>query len=400
MRVLMLSWEYPPHTVGGLGKHVVELLPALSACGVEVILVTPRWLGGERRERVAEGITVVRADVPSRVENFSFFANTRRANELLRQAAEDEIDRLGGVDVIHAHDWLVGFAATDLKHEYKLPLLVTIHATEWGRSHGSLGSDTQRSVHNAEWQLTFEAWRVITASGYMANEVMAIFQTPHDKIDVIPNGVDTSKFDALAGADLSALRARFALPSERIVFSVGRLVHEKGFQVLVDAAPYVLNAVPDAKFVLAGTGPTSPDLQRRAGENGLGAKFYFAGFVTDDVRDGLLRLADVAVFPSLYEPFGIVALEAMAAKAPVVATSVGGLAEVVRHNETGLTVYPDDPKSLAWGIQQALQYPYWARRRVQNAYEMVVAEYNWHSIAQRTQNVYERLVRERAAAGW
>lgn len=400
MRVLMLSWEYPPHIVGGLGKHVTELLPALQKEGVQVHLVTPRWQGGPEREVLPDGAVIVRCATPGHVENFNFFANTRRANELLRRAAEAEVELAGGFDVIHAHDWLVGFAASDLKHTYKVPLVVTIHATEWGRSRGSLRGEMPMAIHNAEWQLTFEAWRVIATSGYMANEIMTVFQTPHDKIDVIPNGIDTSRFDALDGVDLSPLRARFALPSERIVFSVGRLVHEKGFHVLVDAAPYVLNAVPDAKFVLAGTGPAGESLAQRAAENGLGPKFLLAGFVPDEVRDGLLKLSEVAVFPSLYEPFGIVALEAMAAKAPVVATSVGGLGEVVRHNETGLTVYPDDPRSLAWGIQQTLQYPFWARRRVQNAYEMVVSEYGWRSIAQRTLATYERVVRERAAATW
>ncbi|MHB1131271.1 MAG: glycosyltransferase family 4 protein [Chloroflexota bacterium] len=400
MRVLMLSWEYPPHMVGGLGKHVTELLPALGGQGVQTHLVTPGWGGGEPREQIDPQTTVIRADTPGHLENFDFVANTRRANELIRRAAAAEIERAGGVDVIHAHDWLVGFAATELKHEFKVPLVTTIHATEWGRARGKLQTDLQRAIHDAEWRLAYEAWRIITASGYMANEVMSIFQTPHDKIDVVPNGVDTSPFDKLQGLDLSDIRERFALPSERLVFSVGRLVHEKGFHVLADAAPYVLNAVPDVKFVLAGSGPASANLAKRATENGLGPKFLLAGFIDDDVRDALLTLADVSAFPSLYEPFGIVALEAMAARSPVVATSVGGLGEVVRHNETGLTAYPDDPKSLAWAIIQALQYPFWARKRVQNAYEMVVDEFNWQSIAQRTLAVYECVCQQRAVARW
>jgi glycosyltransferase involved in cell wall biosynthesis len=142
------------------------------------------------------------------------------------------------------------------------------------------------------------------------------------------------------------------------------------------------------------------DLKLRAAENGLGPKFFFAGFVADEVRDGLLRLADVAAFASLYEPFGIVALEAMAARAPVVVSSVGGLGEVVQHGETGITVFPDDPKSLAWGILHTLQYPYWSRRRVQNAYEVVCRDFNWRVIAERTAEAYERVARERLASAW
>lgn len=400
MRVLMLSWEYPPHVVGGLGKHVVELLPALADRGVEVHLLTPRWRGGEHMEVLDKNTVIHRANVPPEVDKQDFFASTKRANTVLVEAAHEILRSHGPFDLIHAHDWLIGFAAIQLKHQERLPLLVTIHATEWGRERGNLETDLQRDIHNAEWRLTYEGWRVITTSGYMANEVMSIFQAPHDKIDVIPNGIDTERFDLLEGKDLSNLRARFALPTERIVFSVGRMVYEKGFHVLVDAAPHVLNAVPDAKFVLAGTGPASEDLRRRAAENGLGPKFLFAGFVADEVRDGLLRLSDVAVFPSLYEPFGIVALEAMAAKAPVVVSSVGGLGEVVQHGETGITVFPDDPGSLAWGILHTLQYPYWSRRRVQNAYEVVTRDFNWRVVAEKTLASYERVARERREAAW
>ncbi len=400
MRVLMLSWEYPPHVVGGLGKHVTELLPALSRQGVEVHLITPDWASGAEREEADERIVIHRAPTPVAVDKLDFYANTKRANAPLREVAKRVIECEGPFDVIHAHDWLVGFAAAEVKHEERLPLLVTIHATEWGRSRGSLHSKLQRAIHDAEWRLTYEAWRVITTSGYMANEVMNVFQAPHDKIDVIPNGIDTTRFDRLEGVDLSHLRARFALPNERLIFSVGRLVHEKGFHVLVDAAPQVLAAAPDAKFVVAGTGPAWEDLQRRADERGLGPKIYFPGFITDEARDGLLKLADVAVFPSLYEPFGIVALEAMAAKAPVVVSSVGGLGEVVKHGETGITVFPDNPQSLAWGILHTLQYPYWARLRVQNAYRVVVNEYNWRVVAEKTAAVYERVVSERRRTVW
>ncbi|MHB1413613.1 MAG: glycosyltransferase family 4 protein [Chloroflexota bacterium] len=400
MRILMLSWEYPPHMVGGLGKHVVELLPALEREGIDVHVVTPGWVGGERRERVSERVVVHRSDTPGNVEQFDFYVNTQRTNSLLTEAAKRVIAEEGPFDLIHAHDWLVGFSAIALKYSHNLPLVVTIHATEWGRGHGNLYSDMQRAIHTTEWTLAYEAWRVIATSGYMANEIMTIFTAPHDKIDVIPNGVDTTRLDELEGQDLGDLRARYALPFEKIIFSVGRMVLEKGFQVLVDAAPHVLRAIPEAKFVVAGTGPSLGYLKQRADENGLGPKFYFTGFVADEVRDGLLRLADVAAVPSLYEPFGIVALEAMAAKAPVVSTSVGGLGEVVQHNETGITVYPNDPGSLAWGILHTLQNPYWARLRAENAYRMVVEEYNWQVIAQKTAMVYERVVSERKAIPW
>ena len=279
-----------------------------------------------------------------------------------------------------------------------MPLLSTIHATEHGRNRGNISSDISQSIHGTEWWLTYESWRVICCSDYMAKEVSTVFRTPLDKMDVIPNGVDTARFDALAGADLSDFRLRYAAPDERIVFHVGRIVHEKGLGVLVESVPRVLAGYPKTKFVIAGTGGFLESAKRRAAELGVADSIYFAGFIPDADRDRLFKVADVAVFPSLYEPFGIVALEAMAARTPVVVSQVGGLAEVVDHNETGLLVYPDNPESLAWGILETLRHPDWAAARSDNAYRKVMTEYNWHSIAERTAAVYERIVRERAVA--
>jgi len=399
MKVLMLSWEYPPHIVGGLGKHVTELLPALTSQGIQVILATPRWLGGAAEE-VVDGATILRVDPPPHSELTDFYTDAQRTNWLLQAKGNEVVTSRGPIDIIHAHDWLVAFAAIALKNDYKIPLLATIHATEYGRNRGYIGNGMSQSIHSTEWWLTYEAWRVITTSRFMAQEVMTIFRLPADKVDVIPNGVDTTRFDALNGQDHSEFRARFARPDERIILHVGRIVHEKGIGILIEAAPRVLAAAPSAKFIIAGTGGYLNEAKARAAALGISEKVFFLGFIPDEDRDRLFKVADVAVFPSLYEPFGIVALEAMAAKTPVVVSSVGGLAEVVEHNVTGLTVYPNDPESLAWGIIQTLQNPEWARARAANAYQRIRVEYNWATIAQRTIGVYERIVRERAMTNW
>ncbi len=399
MRVLMLSWEYPPHMVGGLGKHVKELAPALAAEGVEVHLLTPRWAGGEPQEQV-DGITVYRVDTPPPSELTDFFTDTQRTNWLIQERGRALFQSLGQFDIIHAHDWLVSFAAIALKNEFKTPLLATIHATEHGRNRGHVSSDISHSIHSAEWWLTYEAWRIICCSQFMANEVASVFRVPKDKLDVIPNGVDTSRFDALAGANLNSFRVRYAASDEQIVFYVGRIVHEKGIGVIVEAAPHVLESLPKTKFVIAGTGGYLETARRRAADIGVASSIYFAGFIPDADRDRLFKVADVAVFPSLYEPFGIVALEAMAARTPVVVSNVGGLAEVVVHNETGLLVYPDNPESLAWGIVEALKHPDWAAVRASNAYRRVTTEYNWRHIAAGTTAVYGRIAKERAASSW
>jgi len=407
VKILMLSWEFPPHNVGGLGKHVTELLPALARAGVEVQLLTPRWAGGMGEEVLfaselgpgsAAAPTVHRVE-PMAADAADFFTGAWRTNVAIENHGRALLER-GGYDLIHAHDWLVAFSAIALKHAYKIPLLATIHATEWGRNRGYLGGEMPRAIHNVEWWLTYEAWRVIACSGYMAREIANVFHTPWDKIDVVPNGVDTAPFEAYDGQDLVEFRRRYALDSEEIIFYVGRVVHEKGVHLLVEAMPRILAARPSAKLVVAGTGGALDAARRRADELGLGGKALLTGFIPDDDRNRLFRVADVAVFPSLYEPFGIVALEAMAACTPVVVADVGGLSEVVQNHETGITIYPDSVDSLVWGVLHTLEHPEWARQRAENAYRTVRERFNWDTIAQSTKAIYERIVEERTHAVW
>jgi glycosyltransferase involved in cell wall biosynthesis len=418
----MLSWEYPPHVVGGLGTHVAALVPALARQGVTVHLVTPRWGGGEAEEVVEEhapaspGTSLVtrhlsldtrpsslariaRVDPPVAMMG-NFYADVQQTNLNIEEVSEEHWQKGGGFDLIHAHDWLVAFAACSLKRLHKTPLVATIHATERGRGRGTLGGEMSQAINGTEWWLAYEAWRVITASQFMADEVKNYFQVPFDKVDVVPNGVDTAPFDALEDLDLGDFRAKWAAPDEHIVFFVGRVQHEKGAHLIVEAAPRVLAEIPNVQFVIAGTGAMMGAIRERARDLGVADHVNVAGFISDEDRNKLLRVADAAIFPSLYEPFGIVALEAMAAKCPVIVSEVGGLKEVVQHGETGVTIYPDNVESLAWGVLHTLQRPDWAQARATNAYRMVREEYNWDRIAEKTAAVYTRILAEREKIAW
>jgi glycosyltransferase involved in cell wall biosynthesis len=408
LRVLMLSWEYPPYVIGGLGAHVAALAPALVEAGVQVHIVTPRWKGGAERESIAGGKSRARKTPPPSVYRVNppvmrmgnFFADAQQTNLNLQEQAEKLYPQVGGFDLIHAHDWLVAFAAAGLKKLHKTPLLATIHATERGRGRGFLNGEIAQAINGTEWWLTYEAWRVITCSQYMANEVKEFFSAPPDKIDVVPNGVDASPFDALDKIDLTEFRARWALPHERIVFNVGRVVQEKGTHLIVEAAPRVLAEMPHTKFVIAGTGSMFEPLKRRVQELGIASQVQIAGFISDPDRNRLLKVADAAIYPSLYEPFGIVALEAMAAKCPVIVSEVGGLKEVVKHDVTGVTIFPDNVESTAWGILHTLGNSKAARARAAKAYRLVKKDFNWNRIAEQTIEIYERIVRERRQTNW
>ncbi len=408
MRVLMLSWEYTPHIVGGLGKHVAELVPALVDAGAEVHLVTPAYGGGETEESLGGQSRVYRVPPPGPSEDMSrmgmptnFFMNAWRTNINLESKGRELFEKYNySFDLIHAHDWLIAFSAVALKNGCKVPLLSTIHATEMGRNRGVLHDDMQRDIHSTEWWLTFESWRVITTSQFMLAQIKQQFDLPTDKVDIIANGIDTARFDALNGVDLGDFRARWAQADEPIVFFIGRLVPEKGAQMIVEAAPQILSQIPNARFIIAGTGGYRGELERRAIELGVEERITFAGFVSDEDRDKLYKVCNAAVFPSLYEPFGIVALEAMAAGAPVIVSDTGGLSEVVKLHENGLKVHAGDPGSLAWGIVHTLAHPDWSRQRAANARREVGENYNWPHIAKQTIDVYNRVSKEAIAIGW
>ncbi|MFN8471417.1 MAG: glycosyltransferase family 4 protein [Anaerolineae bacterium] len=399
MRILMLSAEYPPNMVGGLGKHVESLSHALAALGIEVVLVTPRDRGGVPEETPAEGLTVYRIEIsPGRTG--SLLSDTEAMNGELLRAAEEIIARTGPVDLIHAHDWLVASVAKQLKHLWHAPLLVTIHATERGRYQGELPSELSRKINEIEDDLIKEAWRVIVTSYFMAHELVAFFGTSNDKLDVIPNAVSTAPYDCLSRPELTEFRRQFAADDETIVFYVGRVVYEKGLQVLVAASPQVLTYSPKTKFVIAGRGPMADELRLQADRLGVGQRFYFTGYINDEDRDKLFVVSDVAAFPSLYEPFGIVALEAMAARVPVVVSAVGGLTEVVENHVTGILAVPNNPDSLAWAVIHTLSRPDWSVARVENAYRRVIEQFSWPHVAQQKKAIYERVVKECEQDDW
>jgi len=381
----MLSWEYPPKSIGGLAQHVYDLTNALAENGIDVHLITSGGQGAPTFEKV-QGVNVYRVE-PYQISSPDFVTWVAQFNVALLERAISISSDLGEINILHAHDWLVAYAARALKHSWEIPLVATIHATEYGRNHG-LHNDTQRHISDIEWWLAYESWRVICCSHYMEGELRHVFQIPRDKIKVIPNGVDHTNFKI---RESNVRRSDYAAPDEKIVFYVGRLVREKGVQVLLDAVPEILAHHPQTKFVIAGKGPFMDSLKRQAMINGIANRVYFTGYIDDTVRNNLYSWADVAVFPSLYEPFGIVALESMAARTPVVVTDCGGLGEIINHGIDGLKAYTGDSHSLAQNILAVLKQPQLGTKLKENAYKRVLNEFNWGKIAWQTASVYREV---------
>lgn len=398
MRILMVSWEYPPHIVGGLGMHVAELAPALAAQGLHAHVITPLLRGGEQEESHPSGIWITRVALPQ-LDHHNFVSFVTVANQEIERAAIELAQETGGFHLIHTHDWLTAIAAIALKQRWHIPLIATIHATERGRGRGMLHGDQSRQIDSLEWQLSYEAWRVIVCSRFMARQVMDTFHTPSDKIDVVRNGTVLRPNPFQNAEERQQFRRTYATDQERIIFYVGRIVYEKGMHVLLDAMPRLLEHMP-IRAVIAGTGPYLDMLKSQADAMRINQYVTFTGFISDEERDKLYHVADVATFPSLYEPFGIVALEAYAAGCPVVVSQTGGLMEVVRSQETGITVLPGNAESLAWGILTTLQKPDETYVRVARALKEVREEYDWLCIARETNTVYERVYKEWQASSW
>lgn len=375
--VLVLSWEFPPRTIGGLARHVYGLTRALARQGVNVCVLTAPVSGRPRREDV-DGVKLLRL-APEAVRAQDFMAWVEEFNRGLVEMAGSL--RLQGVafDLVHAHDWIVGAAAEAVASAWKVPLVATIHATEHGR-HGGLHNELQWTIHTREERLVRLARRVICCSRYMAEEVRRLFGVD-GKVRVIPNGVDVASLRCPPGE--GATRSR-----EPLLLFMGRLVPEKGVQVLLEAMRLLREKFPALRLVVAGRGPYEEHLRHLTHAYGLARAVAFAGFVDGVERNRLLARAHVAVFPSLYEPFGIVALEAMAVNLPVVVSDTGGLVDVVEHGHDGFRVPPGRADLLAYYISLLLENPVLGQEMAARAAKKISTAYNWDRIAEQTVDVY------------
>ncbi|MFI1994272.1 glycosyltransferase family 4 protein [Actinoplanes sp. NPDC020271] len=380
----MLSWEYPPLLVGGLGRHVHALAGALARAGHQVTVVT-RHTPGALLEEHSEGVRVIRApEDPPRHEitGGDMLGWATAFNHALTRAALHAV-RGNRFDVVHAHDWLAAHAAMTLREHLNVPLIATVHATESGRHQGWLPAAHNRTIDDVERWLCAEADRVIVCSEYMRGEVTRLFGVPAGRTEVVRNGVDALRWRARPRA-VAAARLAYAGDDGPLVSFAGRLVYEKGVQHLLAAAPLLRERFPGLRVVIAGDGPYREDLELLA-EPGV----TFAGFLTGHDLTALMAASDCYVVPSIYEPFGMVALEAAAAGTPVAVAATGGLAEIVDHGVTGVHFTPGDPIALADAVTGVLGDREHARRLALQARLRVIEDYNWPSIAEQTVAVYD-----------
>jgi glycogen(starch) synthase len=399
-RVLLLSWEYPPVIEGGLARHVRKLAEALVRQGVTVDVLTRGLHGRQQDSRPGTtwpgGVRVHRVREPGWPRDLHrFVAWVERMNEDMYTAGE-ALAGEHGYDLVHGHDWLVAQASAALAERLAVPYVTTIHATEHGRHQGWVQNPPQSHIHAVERCMAARADGVVVCSHYMRGHVADVFDIDERRIAVIPNGIDPGELRPIG--NLNALREEFAAPHERLVLFVGRLVYEKGFQLALDALPGVLRQVPNVRFLVAGSGTHEAELKAQALRLGLSERGSFLGWIGDDALHSLYRIADLCVVPSIYEPFGLVALEAMASGCPCIVADTGGLREVVPVGErVGLRFNGGDAEHLGVMIERLLVNDELRERLVTEASEYVL-RFDWDDIARRTRAIYAEL-RPPAPAG-
>jgi len=383
MRVALLAWE-SMHSilVGGGGVHVTELAAALERKGHEVHVFTRMNAGQPHYERI-HGVHYHRCGFQL---NRDFIEEINNMGRSFVHAVFQTEDFCGPFDIVHAHDWLTGNALIWIKQGRGRKTVLTVHSTEYGRSGNRFLDGQSRRVRDVERAVTYWADRIITVSHALKGEIMWMYETPEWKISIIYNGVNVHDWDGWV--DPGAVKSRYGIgPMDPTILFVGRVVYQKGPDVLVEAIPAIMRYYPSTKFIFAGDGDMRGSLAHRVHQLGVGHATRFLGFKGLGELGDLYKASDAVCVPSRNEPFGIIVLEAWAAGKPVVVTKNGGPDEFVWHNVNGLKIYPT-PDSVAWGIGTLFTNFEWARWMGRNGRVAAESAFSWDAVAGHVARVY------------
>ena len=383
MRIAMLSWEsLHSIAVGGVAAHVSELATTLARRGHQLHVFTRRSAGQSAHDCV-EGVHYHRCMHPAHHEFVDDVNNMCRA--FVDRVFEVE-DFVGGFDVVHAHDWLAANAMIWIKQGRRRRTAFTIHSTEYARCGNAFTNGRSVRVRDQERAGTFWADRIVAVSQATKDEITWMYEVPPEKVAVIHNGVNPERFDI--PVDSGADKHRYQVgPLDPTVLFCGRLVWQKGPDLLIEAIPEALRARADAKFIFLGDGEMRGALEARARQLGVMHAVRFAGHRNGEELVRLFKLSDLVCVPSRNEPFGIVVLEAWSAGKPVVVTHNGGPSEYVQHEVDGLKIYPR-PDSIAWGLTTMFSDFERARQMGHNGRAALERRFTWDIIASQTEDVY------------
>ncbi len=383
MRIAFFSWEsLHSIAVGGIAVHVSDLSAALARKGHEVHVFTRIGQNQAPLEWV-DGVCYHRCIYDYQQHFQDDVMNMCRA--FVDRFLETQ-KQVGHFDIIHAHDWLTSNALIWLKSATGSKPIFTMHSTEYGRCGNNFAGGHSEEVAHHEWNGMYHAHRVIAVSHTLKNELKWLYKSPDDKVDVVYNGVNVQQFDGWI--DNLAVRKMYEIGEyDPMILFVGRMVYQKGPDILVESIPEILKFHPNAKFVFAGDGGMRMFIEDQSRQKGVSHATRFLGSVSGWRLKDLFKTADCVVVPSRNEPFGIVILEAWSAGKPVVASDQGGPSEIVWHDVNGYKVSPQ-PESLNWGLGTMLEkydHAHWMGR---NGRITAETTFSWDHIADDTLKVY------------
>jgi glycogen(starch) synthase len=412
LRIGFFVYEYPPQLVGGLGTYAEYITREYVDLGHDVSVFTLNNNGLKTRE-IMRGVEVHRPQIADASNIWPFFVvddlkkwgtNLKLFNDIFIYnilSATKFINDLimkekYNFDIVCVHDWLGSIAGLVIKNESKIPVVFHTHSTEWGRSSGH-GSEVVSHLENA---MAENSDKIITVS-FTMKEDLSRHGWESSKISVVWNGVDAKRYDPLnvQRQDIDQIRKKYGIPSDwNMLLFVGRLAWVKGVRNLLQAMPLVLKEFPNTKLVILGKGEEQGDIVETADRMNIKANIvYRFDFVSEQERILHYAASDLCVFPSTYEPFGIVSLEAMAMEKPVVvgARGVVGFKEQIVNSgpdQNGVHVNGEDPADIAWGIMQTLRDPAKAKNWGENGRRRVLEYFTWQKVAEQTIKIYESLM--------
>ncbi len=386
MRILHLASEFPPAQIFGLGRYVHDLARAQARRGREVHVLT-NSLSGRDQDVEMNGIQVHRIHFPSPPKPADGATQVTQFNILLLERLLELEKDLSPCDAVVAHDWLTMLAAVPARRHLGGRLVLTMHDTVIGKTFGRLSNEDKYIAQIERWGCRV-ADAVVAVSRHVKSELTGTYEAPAERIAIVPCGVDPAWFGAVDGRYLHDLRTALAPADSKIVAYVGRLDPEKGLDRLLEAFSSALSRFPQTTLVIAGKGNEQPRLEEQASRLRIAERVKFLGYVKGAALEALYKTADLLVCPSTYEPFGIVPLEGMINRVPVIASDVGGMSEIVEHDRSGLKVRPGDAAALSEAIESLLEDPAKAKRLAQGGYDRASRVYSWDRVAELVEPVY------------
>jgi len=412
LRIGFFVYEYPPQIVGGLGTYADYITREFVGLGHDVSVFTLNS-GDLKTREILKGVEIhrpliadasdvfpmfVAEDLREWGTNIRFFSDIFIHNVLSATKFINDLIKKEGYrfDVVCVHDWLSSIAGLIIKNETRIPVVFHVHSTEWGRS----GGHGSRVVSHFEWETAQRADRIITVSHAMRDDLTR-HGWPQSKISVVWNGVDPERYNPqnCRPEDLQKIRHKYGIPEDwNMLLFIGRLTWVKGVGNLLQAMPMVLREYPKTKLVILGKGEEQRDIvetaERLGVEENVVCRFEF---VPEDERILNYAATDACVFPSVYEPFGIVSLEAMAMGKPVIVSAKGvvGFREQVipsGPDQNGIHIDGESPADIAWGIKETLKDPQKARKWGENGRKRVLEYFTWRKAAKQTLEIYEPLL--------